>query len=139
MTIKKSLLETASLTLTKNVDLSGLVQELKTSLADLERRTVKPINSSITFSSVFDLLLNFTNLHCLGEGLNFEDNVLRMAHFAGRSTGSLLHCGNGMYSIKTGYEHIVEDIWLYPFDDKSMKGPMNILSGKFVTDMLHTR
>jgi hypothetical protein len=142
--LKKSLVETATAALTENVDLFELTQELKSSISALEKTSKMELTSippkpRTTFSALFDILLKFKMLHRPDGGKLLGGDIVRMAHFANRSTESLVQYGVGGVFVNTAYEQVIADLWVYPLDNSAANGPSSVLSGKFVADMLRTR
>lgn len=127
----------ASSLLTENVDVAVLVQDLDTSISELEagHAGLALHRKSGVFDALFDLLMKFKMLRD-PTGIAPLNENLRMAHFAQRSTESLISLGA---SVKTSYEQVIGDLWSYPVVGGGLKGPASILNGKIVMDTLSAR
>ena len=129
----------ASSLLTENIDVAGLVQDLDTSISELEAGHAGLVlhRKSGVFGALFDLLMKFKMLRDpTGIASSPLSENLRMAHFAQRSTESLIGLGA---SVKAPYEQVIGDLWSYPAVGGGPKGPASILNGKIAMDTLSTR
>lgn len=133
------MVEAASALLTENIDVAVLVQELDASISELEAGHTRMAlrRKSGAFDAVFDLLMKFKMLrNPTGKASSPLSENLRMAHFAKRSTESLIGLGT---SVKSSYEQVIGDLWNYPAVDGGFKGPASILNGKIAMETLSAR
>jgi hypothetical protein len=138
--LKKSLVEAAIAAITDSADLCGLAGELGASIKELEKASFADAKrTSGTCDIMFDLLLKFKMLHSTEGSVPLTDDVFRIAHFAKRSTESLVVYGLPHITARSSYEPIFGDLWLYPTTHHVCRGPSGILTGRIVTEMLRTR
>jgi hypothetical protein len=139
--LRESLVETATALLTDDIEISGLLQELDVSISELEkaRKTTDLVQKSGVFNTIFDLLLKFKMLQDPANCVSFTSDNLRMAHFAKRSTESLIGYGSRNITVNTSFEQVIGDLWVYPAAKENAKGPGSILGGNIAAEMLRTR
>lgn len=122
--LRESLVEAAVAVLMDNIDVSELVKELDVSISELEKsRTNNLEKKAGSFDAIFDLLMKFKMLQSPTGCVTLTQDNFRMAHFAKRSTVSLVGYGLPGVPVKTAFEQIVGDLWTYPVEDKSSTGP----------------
>jgi hypothetical protein len=144
LTLRTSLAEAATALLTDNIDISELVTELDSTIAELEKSRALTLTetgetelkqmTTATFEAGFDLLLKFKMLKdpSASTDASAHQEMVRMAHFANRSTESLI-------GGKAAYEKIVGDLWNYPKHQEKARGPAPLLGGLIAKEMLKTR
>jgi len=129
----------AAAVLTENMDVSELVKELDASISQLEEsRTTDQGQKPGVFNALFDLLLKFKMIRCPTGCVELSQDNFRMAHFANRSTESLIGYGLPGMPVVTSFEQVLGDLWSYPTTEKDARGPAGLLTGKLAAEMLRT-
>jgi hypothetical protein len=137
--LRESLVGAAAAVLTENMDVSGLVKDLDSSISQLESsRTADQEQKPAVFNVLFDLLLKFRMFQYATGSVGLSQDNFRMAHFADRSTESLIGYGLPRMPIVTSFEQVIGDLWSYPATERDARGPAGLLSGKIAAGMLKT-
>lgn len=137
--MRESLVGAAAAVLTEDMDVSELVTELDASISQLESsRTADQEQKPGVFNALFDLLLKFKMLRNPIGCVELNQDNFRMAHFANRSTESLIGYGLPGMPVTTSFEQVVGDLWSYPATEMVARGPAGLLTGKIAAGMLKT-
>jgi len=137
--LRESLVGAAAAVLTENMDVTELVKDLDSSISQLESsRTPDQGQKPGVFNVLFDLLLKFRMFQNATGSAGLSQDEFRMAHFADRSTESLIGYGLPRMPVVTSFEQVVGDLWSYPATERDARGPAGLLSGKIAAGMLKT-
>lgn len=109
-------------------------QDILASIEKVEETRIPGLKeySRIAFLPAFDLLLKLRTLN----QVHLQDDIIRLAHYAGRPTTNLLGYASEDELVRVSYKQVLEDLWAYPVANEKGRGALSLLGGNIVKEML---